>query len=438
MGKLLKTLMVALLAGCFFVGVKAQTTTNLISPPITGGADQPVLSGLFVGQTHKYKVIFRGNGEAIVYANIDFTNTTDNKLTEFVFETPVAVSEMTVLQYDKITCQYGGSYYTNMTRCATPMYDEMLKLDSSSAYYYGGTQNIYQKTKFTQAGNVYTVTLPLALDVNKDSSLLIGFTTKKFATEFWGGYDFKFESLKVDSRITDMTINVDVDGGLLLKNASTTTVNYTGTGDEAAAKSITPEAAVTNTTLDQLVSYMSYSGSVSKEFKELSSKETATLSGEYAPTWARLYMKEIVGVIVAAVVVFGALFVGIKLYKKFHKPAVKLDKPASGSKMWILVDTATGFGSALALLVFSLIIMFIGQSLTFSDYGYGYSIFMILASIVVIMVYAFFALFGPLLRGKKSGWKSFGLTFFSEIVFLIIMALIFVSIWEIPRIYPVY
>ncbi|MEO0075854.1 MAG: hypothetical protein ABIK31_07140 [candidate division WOR-3 bacterium] len=43
---------------------------------------------LFFGQNHSYTVIFRGNGEAIVYAKIAITNPDEKQLTEFSFEVP--------------------------------------------------------------------------------------------------------------------------------------------------------------------------------------------------------------------------------------------------------------------------------------------------------------------------------------------------------------
>lgn len=436
MGKYLKTMLVGLLAGFLLISAQAEAAPETLTIMPSGAAEEPVLTGLFVGQTHRYKVIFRGNGEAIVYANIDFTNTTDNTLNEFVFETPVEVKDMTILQYDKVTCPTYYTYDIEDKKCA--MISESLSIAYPSSYYYGGIQNVYQRAKFVQDGNKYTVTLPTPLEVNGDSFLLLGFTTKEFTTDFLGGYEYSFESLTVDSRITSLTINIDVDGGLLLKNASNASVNYSTAGAE---KTVAPDTAVVNEDLDQLVSYMSYSGSISKQFMELSYGETVTMTGEYASTWLRLYMKEISVVVLIIVLFFVALIVGVKLYKKYHKSSPKNDKPSSDSKMWIVADTATGFGSALLIVLFTLAIMFLGSYLAYISYdysyGYAYGMFMLLFFIISVLVYGFLALFGPIYRGRKKGWLSFGLTFFSEILFLIIIAFIFVGVILIPTSYPI-
>ena len=164
------------------------------------------------------------------------------------------------------------------------------------------------------------------------------------------------------------------------------------------------------------------------------------MTGTYATTWARVYMNEIIYAVVAVIVVFLVIFLSVKLYKKFHKTTVKTDAPVSGSKMWILVDTALGFGSALSILFFTLLILFLSGYVTTSYYSYGYTygIFMILAAIIILMIYAFLALFAPVYRGKKRGWVSFGLTFFTEILFLIIMAVIFMSVITMPQLYTIY
>ena len=51
------------------------------------GVANPVLAGddLLFGQSHYYTVVFRGNGEAITYAKIAFTNPDEKPLTDFSF-----------------------------------------------------------------------------------------------------------------------------------------------------------------------------------------------------------------------------------------------------------------------------------------------------------------------------------------------------------------
>jgi len=54
---------------------------------------------LFNGQDHTYKVIFRGNGDAVVYAKIAMTNTENTDLQTFIFEIPsVDVSDLSIFQ----------------------------------------------------------------------------------------------------------------------------------------------------------------------------------------------------------------------------------------------------------------------------------------------------------------------------------------------------
>jgi hypothetical protein len=58
-------------------------------------------SGLFFGQDHKYSVIFRGNGEAVVYARIALTNGDEDILRDISFEIPgVDPSEMVIYQIE--------------------------------------------------------------------------------------------------------------------------------------------------------------------------------------------------------------------------------------------------------------------------------------------------------------------------------------------------
>jgi len=397
---------------------------------------QTTLGGLFLGQNHYYYVIFRGNGEAIVYANIEFTNTTDNVLNKFTFETPVEARDMTIVQYKAVNCGYNYLYDATLKKCVysadIPLYPEGIssKMTSDIAPYYGGNQNLYQKAKFTSDGNKYTVALPTDVAVDGKSYLILGYTTTAFTKEFWGGHEFEFESLKVNSRITQLRVGIEVDGGLLLKNSTGVAVAYASYGAE---KSVASDTAVVNTDLDGLLSQMVYSGSITSTYKELTSGETVTISGEYASTWARLYMKEMCWIVGGIVGFFAIVVIAYKLNKRFGK---KSEPDSTKSRSWIIVDTALGFSSALIVLLFTLAFMYMASTLTYSYYGYsGSEVVNLFVSIIIVLIYAFLVLFVPIFRGIKKGWASFGVVFFSELVFLVIMALILMSVLLLPYLY---
>jgi len=401
------------------------------------------IGDIFQGQTHNYYVLFRGNGEAVVTATIQFTNTSDNNQSTFQFETPVAVSDMTVIQYSTNPCI--GIYYDSMGHCQIPV-DNMpvmigttdVQVGSSYAYY---GQYIYQRAKFTQDGNKYTVSLPIQVASDNASYLLLGYTTKAFTSGFLGGYSFNFQSLKVDSRISAMHIGIDVDEGLLLKYATNSTVNYTTSAAAAAADTaVKSDVGVTNNTLDTIVGQVASSGMMSKDFKQLASKETANVSGDYASNVVRLFANEI-GMAAGALILAAAIiFVVVKIYKKRNKnEAVKSEVGKKGGL--VIADISLGFLSALAVTGFTVALFYLSSMTGFSlGYTSDYTPGMVAVSVLSLFVYIILLLFVPILRGIRKGWASFGLVMFSEIIFLIILLVFFltlrVAIEPIYNVYP--
>ena len=139
-------------------------------------------SDLFFGQNHFYSVIFRGNGEAIVYARIVFTNNTEQAQKEFSFEIPgVTPTELVVFQQKinsicarpgyggpEMPCaQYKEPVFENYSAGVSPSYgvDEMMM--------YRNWETEYKKATTTLSGNLYKLSLPFEVTPSKSSALVI-------------------------------------------------------------------------------------------------------------------------------------------------------------------------------------------------------------------------------------------------------------------------
>jgi hypothetical protein len=378
---------------------------------------------IFMGQKHNYHVIFRGNGEAIVYANIEFTNTTDNTINEYVFESPVEIKDVTVYQY------YQNDGY--------PTY--RYGYDSSYSSYPSYYSNLYTKLKFDTENNKFVVKLSKEVATNAQGKLLLGFSSRSYTNGLLGGYDYTFKAFRVDSRIESLRINISVDSDLLLKGAQSTVGVDTGTSSPALDATITNEKAVASQSMDNVLNSINY-GTINKSFTQVASDEEVAVSGEYSSNIIRLYAKEISITVLVIILIVAA---GIVIKKRLPKDdSVQSKKKDSSAKSVRFVDVMLGVTSGFFVMLLTVLITYIGNSIGYmGSYGAMSGLVHLAFAVVSILIYLLSTLTLPMVRGIKNGWLSFVVVLVSEILFLIILMLLFVLIFS-PVIYnttyPIY
>lgn len=120
---------------------------------------------LFFAQKHAYRVTFRGNGDAFVYARLIVHNSTAQPLHTFSFQLPrVAPEEITGYQ-QKLPkeCIRRGSYdrglgYELCLEYGEPSYENYFSSYSSAYYGYGdNNQATYKKLTVVKNGPTYSV-----------------------------------------------------------------------------------------------------------------------------------------------------------------------------------------------------------------------------------------------------------------------------------------
>jgi hypothetical protein len=384
---------------------------------------------LLFGQNHSYSVVFRGNGEAIVYARIAFTNSGDTTQSDFTFSLPsVTPSEMTIYQMKlPRTClRYDA------TLPARPCV-EYREPDYSQKYYYGSSngQTEYQKIKYIQSGNFFRLTLATPVAPNQSAALVLAYASKGYARESAGLFKFNFETLKVSARVQDLRVAVDVDSDLILKG-SRAVVNYNET-TSMSASDIGVSASLSSATLDKTVSAIGRSGSLVKDAKNLSPNESFSVRGQYAAGWFRLYLGSILlTILIIALILVG----GYLLFRWYTRRAARLNQSALGARSnsvyWNLPNLLAGFGSAALAVGFSYLLLFLAESRWFSRID-NEAIFVIVGVIVVILLYCLIVFGAAIFVAQKHGWKAFVFTLATElgwfIVFLLIYLAFFASGW---------
>jgi hypothetical protein len=406
-------------------------------------------SELLFGQTHYYSVVFRGNGEAIVYAKMVIPNPGDTPLADLSFELPdaipteMAIYQMTVpapcVRYAPLApglstapcMEYGAPDYGN------PYYD-------SQPYYYGNANNQanYAKVDFANSGNLYKFTLPNPVAANQTTAVVVAYAARGYVKNSSGLFKFDFETLKVPSRVTSVSVAVDVDTDLILKGKKST-VNYavsSAAGDTALGLSNT-KADVASPQFNQAVNSIGYGGAIMKTAKDLAPNESFTVKGEYSASWWRLNLFGIIlTILIIAAIILAIYFGGRFMKKKGKKSEVAAStprKPFNGSIT--LTNVVAGLISAAAIFIIAYVVPAVASSLGISiPYDEAFSAI----TAVVYILAGVVAIFGPaIFLATKRGWRTFVAVLIYELCWLILFLIIYIVLFRTgiipPRAYPV-
>ena len=394
-------------------------------------------SELFFGQNHSYTVIFRGNGEAIVYAKIALTNPDEQLLTEFSFELPKASPSEIVMYQMKLPQECVRRDYSAPGQPCLEWRDP----DYAQKYYYYGYgykegQTEYQKIQYTKSGNLYRFTLPTPVEPYKSTAFVIAYATKGYVKKSFGLFKFNFETIKVPSRIEQIRVAVDVDADLLLKGKRAqvdyeTSVTF---GTEVAPQ------AVSSRDLDRVVNKIGSYGPLVKEAKNLSPNETFIVKGEYAASWFRLYLNSIlITILIIAAILAGTYFLSRFLKKrgrqKEHPESeINHQTPSQSMKNSIsifnLTNALTGFLSTALVIGLTYLLQVLSRSRWLDSFYYADPVFHIIIFITIILLYVL-VIFGPaIIVAIKHGWKALISILIAEFLWFVIFIIIYLALFQ--------
>lgn len=438
--KILSPISLLLFVLISFSGIASATIPELPPPQ----------SELLFGQNHFYTVIFRGNGEAITYANIVITNSGEKPLTEFSFEMPI-VSPTEIVMYQMKLPQQCVRY--NNKDPARPCLEYRDPDYAQRHYNYGSSkgQAEYQKIQYTKSGSLYRLALPAAVEPYKSAAIIIAYAARGYVNESVGLYKFNFETLKVPSRIQEIRVAVDVDSDLLLKGKRSS-VNYNSFG--LSNEQIVAPLSISSRDLDNVVGKIGSRGPLTKEAKNLAPNESFIVKGEYATSWFRLYLSSIL----LTIFIIVAIFAGVYSLAKFLKqrggqggqfgigtnPQIPFQTSQSSISIFNLVNTSVGLISVVLVVGLTYLLKFLPESGLFRSLNVDF-VFGIVGFITIILLYVL-VIFGPaVIVAIKHGWKSLIAILIAEffwfVIFLVLYLMLFQSelasniFWDGPVIY---
>ncbi|MBI2268047.1 MAG: hypothetical protein HYU80_01205 [Candidatus Blackburnbacteria bacterium] len=393
------------LSASAFASELAPSAKPLIVPPG---------DNIFFGQSHYYTVVFRNNGEAVVYSKFVLVNPEESSLSTFSFEVPKVVPSDLVIFQQKLRGYCLRYDPVDSVKCI-----EEQEPDYRNYYYGQGAQ--YQKIQYEKIGNTYKFDLPDPVNPNTTGALIIAYIAKGYAKEELGAFKFDFETLKVDSRIESVRVAVDVDSDLYLKGKKAS-VNYT----ESTVASIAEfESSVG--VVDRVASQIGSYGALVKESKGLAPSESFSVRGEYSDSLFKLYLRSIglsvaiIAAIIFVLVLFKRVFARIGDWISSYG-----DSKANSYGFLGILNISIGLLSAFLALGLTVVVVFIQRSNFIS-----YEPFITLLVVVIFVLLYFLALLAPAIASAISrGWRSLLTVLLWETIWLFVFVVLYFLLFK--------
>lgn len=418
------------------------TDNALVAPP----PDTDSAAQLFLGQQHNYTVTMRGNGEAVVYARIAFTNFSETNLNSIRFKTEASLNDLIAFQqvlpdvckkqvYDQETKTY------NCLKYSTADYYKQ----QYSYYYYNRSSNEnakYNKIKFSQVGDQYEFSLTSTIKPDFQGAILLAYRSKNYVDKkAFGLFKFHFTTLTAPVKVNDINVAIQLDSELYMKGQKSE-VNYKSVSlDESVGLGATESFA--NPTLDSLSSELGYSGIFRKTAKDLSPDESFTVNGKYATTKFRLYLLNIIiGGLILIALIIALYFLNKHFANKNNEPKPSAPVPpitVAPAKQAAGKDERINLFNGQYVVwsfVSSLLMFFLSYSLNWIDDVNWYNIIpngtefiLVVGFIIIILIYAFLVFGIPVIFASKHGWRAFvsvllDIILISAILFVILIGIL--------------
>jgi hypothetical protein len=415
-----------------FVATALVTVSGLLG---LSGVAAAAPTDLLSGQYQTYSVTLRGNNEAVVYAKLALGNNTGQPLTSSSFTMPSQASPSELVIYQMTAPRVCTRYDYNIYSSPCLNYDDP---DYLQPNYYAGPGNTYKKIDYVKSGNKYSFDLPTAIKADKSGMVIVAYAAKGFVTESFGLHNFKFETLKVTSRVKQADIYVDVDSDQMLRGAKST-VNYsTSAKPTAALDSVSGTGAAASSALDTIVNGFYSNSGVTKSVKNMAPGESATVTGEYATSWWRLYLAEILwSLLVVVAILVAAVFAS--RWSRRRRPQAPVASKTSRAKAGAPVASVAAPAAIrfdLSAVVLSLVSTVLVTGLTYllqqlsnntliANYNYNYNPFITaMVAVVAVVVYAVIVVGPAVYLAIKRGWSAVAVYVASELLWLVVITVI--------------
>ncbi len=358
----------------------------------------------FLGHEHAYTVTLRGNGETHVVLKAAFTNSSEATTSAITLQIPrVTPADLVAYQVIRAPNCVAFKSANSLEQIVIPECEQYEDPNYFEPYYYGNLQ--YKKATIAQEGEDIEVTLPQGVSPGKSGSIVLFYTNSAYTKKtLFGGYDFTFETLKVDEPIRSLQVGINTDTNLQIKGVSAE-VQYRDVFTPAVAMQEMSKGG----TSDSVAQYFGQigSGRLVKTAYELQPNETYTVTATYGRLWWNLYAMEVI-IAVLVIVAVGAIVIVLlrKLYGKIQSSIKNesSEEELSKNKQNIVIVTGLSFAASILIAAYSVFQFFIIMLIQRQYYDSTITLFIgLVLFILSICIYALLFVGPGVYIGMKKG-----------------------------------
>lgn len=404
---------------------------------------------LIFGQQHSYSVFVKSNKEAFVFGRLVLINSEDSNLTKSSFRLSNAkASEMSI--YQVILPQECAQYdYSRVgsDKCLRYKNPEYTNDNNYGNNYNYDTKNEsieYYKINYQESNGNYTFDLAKPVEAHQSTALVVTYATKDYVHELLGRYSFNFETLAVNQRVTKSKVSVTAETGYKLKDAQPKQRDdYRRPIYPIGLQSGTAlQESISNPDIDKLYSHIGNDGEINMAFDNITPNETASVKGMFADSWWKLYLFEIIFVVLGLA---GASFFIIFLSKRYSKQhsnkstedgvdsKVEPNKEQLPKRPILLTPYywVVSLASVVAVGMLSVFVIKLDDAIQYSGFlSDSSTLVKIFILIIIILLYVLFIV-GPLiLTSIKYKWKGVGFILLFQLFwcFVLVSTLIMINL----------
>ena len=370
---------------------------------------------LFGGQTHAYTVLFRGNGEAIVYGKIAVPNTTSEALTDFDITLTGSQDAEDFIAYQQILPQVCATSTRSGIPCASFKDADY----TSKSYSSPKDGSYYPLTMDALDGGSYRLHFSVPIEVGKTNGIVFAYRSSAYTSNWLGATHFAFTTPSTNGTIAKTSVAVSVDGDLVLKGGSASSkVTYVsdasqgfGLSDVAATTGLSESTARTIAAIG--------TGSVQKSASYLQAGEYLTVQGLYAESWLRAYSSNLLLLILlAGGIVGGSIYIPRWMRARREVQVSSHQTPVAPRKYFSLPEPVLGLLGAAGLVAWTVFLTTTLEELVRN--WVRSDVAEIVMVILAVMIYLLIIVIPVLFAGTQRGIKSAVRVFAWEIGWLLI------------------
>ncbi len=419
----------------------------------------PPQSGINQGQSHYYSVFFRGNGEAVVSFRTQFKNSVNyplSELTYYMSDTPL-INDIVI--YQRVNYYYPPCYnfqpqleevdiprqnnrmfpVISIFPTPTPASTGQVDQESIAApcldqpkYYDGGSH--YLKADYQLNGNALKITLPQEVSPSEPVNLIVTYRSLSYVKkDLPGSFTYTFETLKSNTAIDNIQVGISVDQDYILKGAKGEIEYLEGFSESVPSFDSGISINSYNERFDSFYNRIGQ-GNLYKYASHLAPMESYTVSGSYADSIWKLYLREILfGLLVITTIGLLIVTIVIKILRILTHGMKNTESPKG--PFWIrlnvnqkslLIATFGSMTGATFAVIYTLFLFFfftkLGDYLSLTN-GVE-AIFFILIMLISFVLYAAFLFLPSIFISINKGIVWGIVAFISTICWLVLYLII--------------